>query len=184
MYKLDFYNHDTITIVVLHCCILLRFIVSGSSGQSYDVFISYCREEGVNTVVDQIAACLEQVGLRAFVDRKSLKPGDIWPAEVVNAINTCKAFVAVLTKKYIKSHYCQGELYEAEALGKPFYPVVLEEGWDEEIAGIPVKAVVQSFQYAFLSRSSPEPEKLHELSTNILKKVKPESKVDNTCDVK
>ena len=148
-----------------------------SSGQSYDVFISYGREEEVNTVVDQIAACLEQVGLKVFVDRKCLQPGNIWPAEIINAINTCKAFVAVLTKKYVKSHYCQGELYKAEALRKPFFPVVLEEGWDKEIAGMPVKAVVQSSQYAFLTCSSPEPEKLSELATAVEKKVKPDRKL-------
>ncbi len=40
------------------------------------------------------------------------------------SMHTCKAFVCVLTKRYVRSVYCNGELYEAVALKKCMFPVV------------------------------------------------------------
>ena len=91
-----------------------------------------------------------------FVDRSNLQPGEIWPAEIANAISTCKAFVAVLTKKFVQSVYCHAELYEAEALQKPIFPVVFERGWDQEPGGQPVQEIVSKIQYAVLEPTQSE----------------------------
>ncbi len=100
--------------------------------------------------VDTLMSRLKHEGLTVFVDRNGIRPGDQWPFEIASAIKTCKAFVCVLTKRYIRSIYCNGELYEAEALGKPLFPVVCEKGWEDVPGGAPVTEVVQEVQLVSL----------------------------------
>ena len=85
-----------------------------------------------------------------FVDRLCLQPGEMKLTVVACAIQACKAFVTVLTKKYIKSNSGLGELYEAEALSKPLYPVVLESNWNERLAAKPVEKIIHKVQYSLL----------------------------------
>ena len=73
-----------------------------------------------------------------FVDRDYLRPRDRWRSESASAIKICNVFVCVLTKEYMKFVYCNGELYEAEALGKRLFPVVCEDGWGDVPGATPV----------------------------------------------
>ena len=109
--------------------------------------------------MDDLVARLNKSGLKVFVDRSDIAPGDIWPTKIASALYSCKAFVAVLTKKYVKSHYCNGELYQAKAQKKQLFPVVFEDGWDSEPSGASVKSVVQRSQYAFFRKGKDNVEK-------------------------
>ena len=100
----------------------------------------------MRTVDTLLRPPLEQEGLTVFVDRDGVRPGDRWRSEIAFAIKTCKAFVCLLTKCYVKSVYCNGELYEAEALDKRMFPVVCEDGWGD----VPVTEVVQEVQLVSL----------------------------------
>ncbi len=123
------------------------------------MFISYSHDNCTLQVVDNdLKPQLTQEGLRVFIDRGSIKPGDIWPAEIASAIHTCKAFVVVLTKRYVSSVYCNGELYEAEALDKRLFPVVCETGWEEETGGRPVADIVRAVQSVSLVTEHKETE--------------------------
>ncbi len=117
--------------------------------QEYQVFISYSREANAIKMVDE-HLCPLLTNLTVFVDRNGIRPGDRWRSEIASAIKTCKAFVCVLTKRYMRSVYCNGELYEAEALGKRMFPVVCEDGWRDVPGGAPVTEVVQEVQYVSL----------------------------------
>ena len=115
--------------------------------QEYDVFISYSHEDDTMCTVDTLLRPrLEQEGFSVFVDRNGIRPGDRWRSEIASAIKTCKAFVVVLTKCYVRSVYCNGELYEAVALKKQLFPVVCEDGWRDVPGGAPVMEVVRDFQ--------------------------------------
>ena len=127
------------------------------------MFISSGRDPAANLLVDEIHDRLSREGLKC--SSTGLQPGDSWPAEIIQAVNTCKAFVAVLTKKYVKSVYCNGELYEAQALKKPIFPVVFESDWDKEAAGKLIKEELGMTQYAFLDLGQSE------RSTNLLQLV-------------
>ncbi len=116
------------------------------ASQEYDVFISYSREADTMRTVDTLMSLLTQEGLSMFVDQRSIRPGDSWRSEIASAIKTCKVFICVLTKRYMRSVYCNGELYEAEALGKRMFPVVCEDGWEDVPGGAPVTEVVRDFQ--------------------------------------
>ena len=121
------------------------------ASQEYDVFISYSHEADTIRMVDnRLCSLLTDEGLTVFVDRDGLRPGDKWRSEIASAIKTCKAFVVVLTKRYMRSAYCNGELYEAEALGKRILPVVCEKGWGDVPGGAPVTEIVKEVQYVSL----------------------------------
>ncbi|XP_064401100.1 uncharacterized protein LOC135347138 isoform X2 [Halichondria panicea] len=129
---------------------LLQVPPGFQASQEYDVFISYSREADTMRTVDTLMLRLKQEGLTVFVCKRRIRPGDKWRSEIASAIKTCKAFVCVLTKRYVRSVYCNGELYEAEALGKPLFPVVCEDGWEDVPGGAPVTEVVRDFQYVSL----------------------------------
>ena len=120
-----------------------------SQAKECDVFISYSHEADTIKMVDN-RLCPLLTNLHVFVDRVDLRPGDKWRSEIAYAIHTCKAFVCVLTKRYMRSAYCNGELYEAEALGKRMFPVVCEEGWEGVLGGAPVREIVKEVQYVSL----------------------------------
>ncbi len=121
------------------------------ASQEYDVFISYSREaDTMHTVDTLLCPALEGEGLSVFVDRDGLQPGDRWQPKIASAIKTCKAFVVVLTKRYMSSMYCNAELFEAKALGKRLFPVVCENGWKAVLGGAPVTEVVSEVQYVSL----------------------------------
>ena len=109
--------------------------------------------------MDDLKDRLSRSGLKVFVDRSDIASGDVWPTKIASAPYSCKAFVAVLTKKYVKSHYCNGELYQAEAREKHLFPVVFEDGWDSETSGASVKATVKWNQYAFFREGKDDIEK-------------------------
>ena len=96
--------------------------------------------------VDILMLRLKQERLRVFVDQRSIWPGDKWPFEIASAIKTCNAFVVVFSKRYVRSVYCNGELFKAEALGKCMFPVVCEDGWGDVPGGTPVIEVLKVFQ--------------------------------------
>ena len=129
------------------------------------MFISSGHDLAANLSVDEIRDHLSREGLKVFVDRTCLQPGDSWPAEIIRAVSTCKAFIAVLTKKYVMSIYCNGELYEAQALKKPIFPVVFESDWNKEAAGKLIEEELGMTQYAFLDPGQSE------RSTNLLQLV-------------
>ncbi len=140
--------------------------------QEYDVFISYSHEADTINIVDTLLCpALEGEGLSVFVDRDGLQPGDRWRPEIASAIKTCKAFVVVLTKRYMRSMYCNGELYEAEALGKRLFPVVCENGWKAVLGGAPVTEVVSESQYVSLVTAEDKEKQLTELVQTISRSV-------------
>ena len=144
-------------------------VPSGPSSQTqYGVFISYSRDPDTKLLVDTIESRLTREGLKVFVDTRNIHPGDVWPAEIVNAIRSCKAFVALLTKKYVGSLYCNGELYEAEALGKRIFPVECESGWGQEPAGKLIEEVVKQIQHISLGSEVSREEDLTRLARSIV----------------
>ena len=142
------------------------------SSKKYDVFIS-CPRDSAKSLVDQIQSQLKEdnAQVEVFVDRSCLQPGDKWPAEIANAISTCRAFVAVLTKKFVESVYCHAELYEAESLQKPIFPVVFERGWDQEPGGQPVQEIVSGIQYAVLEPTQSETQEYKDQLQHLVKKI-------------
>ena len=114
-----------------------------------DIFISYGREEGVCEFVKQLKADLEASGVSAWLDTDDVPTGSDFHIKIGVALKSCRALIPVLTKKYVHSRYCKGELYVANNENKVLLPVVYEDGWDEGEEGAGVKYIVAAFNWAF-----------------------------------
>ena len=114
-----------------------------------DVFISYGREDGVKEFVKQLKADLEVNEVSVWLDADDIPAGSDFHEEIGSAVQSCRALIPVLTKKYVQSRYCKGELYVAYDKKKVILPVVYEDGWDEGKEGAGVNLIVKAFNWAF-----------------------------------
>ena len=117
--------------------------------QVKDIFISYGREEGVRAFVKSLKVGIEASGISVWLDVDDIPTGSDFHEEIGLALQSCRALVPVLTKKYTQSRYCKGELYVANGQQKILLPLVYEDGWDEGKEGAGVKLIVAAFNWAF-----------------------------------
>jgi hypothetical protein len=105
------------------------------------VFVSYRSIE--RSFAIRLAGALLADGVSVWVDRlpEGIRAGDEWPKTLEQAIDTCRAFVAVVSPEYVKSKVCCQELRRASRLGKLIFPVLLREltdqvDWPLELEGL------------------------------------------------
>ena len=93
--------------------------------QSYDVFVSYAREdlERVRPWADE----LKQGNVSAFFDMESLRAGSTWPKEIAEAIHSAKVVILFVSRSSMASEFVPRELALALELKKKIVPVFLEE---------------------------------------------------------
>ena len=114
-----------------------------------DIFISYGREEGVREFVRKLKVDLEANGVSVWLDVDGIPTGSDFHKEIGVALKSCRALIPVLTRKYVQSRYCKGELYVANSQKKVLLPVIYEDGWDEGEEGAGVNYIVAAFNWAF-----------------------------------
>lgn len=61
------------------------------------------------------------------MDTDEIAAGSDWHGAIGTGLDNCRAVIAVVTNKYITSHFCKGELYAANADRKSIFPVILED---------------------------------------------------------
>lgn len=84
-------------------------------GLEHDLFVSYAREDvaWVNELREQLVERLrDRLGCDSSVwqDTNKICTGQKWPDQLRNAIQSCAAFVAVLSRNYTGSEWCEKEL--------------------------------------------------------------------------
>jgi hypothetical protein len=87
------------------------------------VFVSYSRRD--SEYVAELVKYLKAQGIDIWVDT-NLDLGDRWTAEIRTMIDTCAAFVVVMTPAAEDSKWVERELGRALDLGKLIIPVLLE----------------------------------------------------------
>jgi len=91
------------------------------------VFISYAREDESSAI--RIYEELEKIGANPWLDKKSLLPGQHWRNEIINAIENCNHFIALLSSKSVsKRGFVQKELKTALDLLDEF-PAETKKPW-------------------------------------------------------
>lgn len=87
------------------------------------IFISYSRkdEEYVNRLVES----LENEGFEVWIDR-ALLTGDTWTQVINHKIDTCDAFVVVMTDSSKESKWVNREVLYALQEGKKIFPLLLQ----------------------------------------------------------
>ncbi len=94
-------------------------------GSIQPIFISYSRTDA--SIAFRLAAELRNAGIVIWLDVFELRPGDDWRAGLESALNSAAACVVLLSPDYAASDYCRKELYRAESLRIPIYPVLIRE---------------------------------------------------------
>jgi hypothetical protein len=88
------------------------------------IFLSYSRRD--LEIADQFVNSLAVVGMDVWVDREDIKVGNSWREQIVEAIDTCDAFVLLLSSNSAASTNVHKEVILAQDSGCPTYVVMLE----------------------------------------------------------
>ncbi len=73
-----------------------------------------------------LAATLRRAGIRLWMDRLNILPGEDWRSVLQDALHGAVAAIPVISRGYVASRYCQRELSRADRIGCPLVPVLLE----------------------------------------------------------
>ncbi len=87
------------------------------------IFLSY-RSNEVEFAL-RLAADLKNAGVKLWMDRLDIYPGDDWRSSLQYGVHNSVAVVALLSPDYVSSKYCLRELAMADRLDKAIFPVLL-----------------------------------------------------------
>jgi hypothetical protein len=87
------------------------------------VFISYSRKD--TEIVDDVVSKLRNDGFEIWLDRESIKGGDLWRKEIVKAIQTTDAFLLMLSPSSAQSKNVRKEVDLAENANRSLFPFIL-----------------------------------------------------------
>jgi formylglycine-generating enzyme required for sulfatase activity len=92
------------------------------------IFISYSHKD--IGYAQKLVKGLEQAGFSPWVDER-LDYGSQWPLELQEHLDTCEAFIVLMTPNSLASEWVQSELSRAKRKNKPIFPLLLEgdETW-------------------------------------------------------
>jgi TIR domain len=88
------------------------------------VFTSYSRRDKES--VDQIVGVIEGTGIDVWIDREDIKAGNMWRVQIVEAIDTCAAFLLMLSPNSTASDNVRKEIDLAEGSERPIFAVMLQ----------------------------------------------------------
>jgi hypothetical protein len=92
------------------------------------IFVSYSHKDTV--YAHELAENLKSLGLDVWIDAR-LDYGSQWPHEIQKQLDTCDAFILIMTPRSFASEWVQSELQRAKRKSKPIFPLLLEgdEPW-------------------------------------------------------
>ena len=91
----------------------------------YDVFISYSHKD--KQTADAVCAKLEQQGIRCWYAPRDIAPGAEWASAIIEAIESCRAFVLIFTDYSNASPQVLREITAAVDKELPIIPYKLTE---------------------------------------------------------
>ena len=88
------------------------------------VFISYASQDVA--IASRVCAALESADVPCWIAPREVQPGESYAAAIVNAINSCKMLVLVLSKGAIASSHVMREVERASSKNRPILSVRLD----------------------------------------------------------
>lgn len=88
------------------------------------VFISYSRRD--LETADRFAEAMTRAGIGVWIDREDIQAGNSWRVQIVEAIDTCGAFVLMLSGNSAISPNVHKEVILAQDSGRAIFLVMLE----------------------------------------------------------
>lgn len=114
-----------------------------------DVFVSYPRDSEESKFVLKLKRDLESRGYSVWVDTSDIRSGSDWHSAIGEAVQNCRAFVAVLTARYVTSKYCKNELFMASDERKAIFPIILKEVDFGSLEAAGIKLAIASLNWIF-----------------------------------
>ena len=92
------------------------------------IFISYSHQD--SAYAHALAANLQGMGFETWIDER-LDYGSQWPHELQKQLDSCAAFIIIMSPRSYTSEWVQSELQRAKRKMKPIFPLLLEgeEPW-------------------------------------------------------
>lgn len=92
------------------------------------IFISYSRKD--TDYAHTLADSLQSMGLTVWIDAR-VDYGSQWPHEIQTQLDSCDAFILIMSPRSFASEWVQNELQRAKRKLKPVFPLLLEgdEPW-------------------------------------------------------
>ena len=92
------------------------------------IFISYSHKDSV--YAHELAKTLYDDGFEVWIDER-LDYGSQWPQEIQKQLDSCSAFIVIMSPRSFGSEWVQSELQRAKRKNKPIFPLLLEgdEPW-------------------------------------------------------
>lgn len=113
------------------------------------IFISYSHKD--NKYVEKLEKKLIEAGFNIWIDHR-IDYCAQWPKEIQKQLDTCDAFIVVVTENAFESEWVQHEVAMAKRKKKPFFPLLLQgDPW----------LSVEATQYVSVSDYSLPPEKFY-----------------------
>lgn len=88
------------------------------------VFLSYASQNV--TVAERLCAALEHAGLHCWIAPRNVRPGESYAAAIVQAINSCRTLVLVLSQSAIESSHVLRELERASSKNRPVLAIRMD----------------------------------------------------------
>jgi hypothetical protein len=91
----------------------------------FDVFISHSTKDKVTA--DATCAALEAAGIRSWIAPRDVSPGTEYAAAIIDAIDSCRVMVVIVSSNANASHQIPREIERAASRGVPIVPMRIEE---------------------------------------------------------
>ncbi|HSG42729.1 MAG TPA: TIR domain-containing protein [Anaerolineales bacterium] len=87
------------------------------------IFVSYSHKD--TDYAHSFADLLHNMGFDVWIDDR-LDYGSAWPQEIQKQLDSCTAFIVIMTPRSFESEWVQNELSRAKRLKKKIFPLLLE----------------------------------------------------------
>src|SRR5205085_9500334 len=91
---------------------------------AHDVYISYATRD--KSIADAVVQTLEVRGIRCWIAPRDIQPGVIWTEAIIDALNSCKVFILILSANYNSSKQVLREVFLADKTGAIIIPFRVE----------------------------------------------------------
>jgi hypothetical protein len=88
------------------------------------IFISYSRSD--RQAAEKMKSHLTAMAHTVWIDRDEITGGELWRAQIVEAIENCDTFILIISSSSVRSKYVLQELNIADSEGKRIIPAMIE----------------------------------------------------------
>lgn len=89
------------------------------------IFVSYSRRD--LEIVNRLVEMIQRAGINIWIDREAIKAGKLWRTQIVQAIDTCDAFVLMLSSSSAASENVRKEIDLAQDSGRSIFIMNLDQ---------------------------------------------------------